>query len=103
MEKLSDLPNIGKTLEMRLINAGVPDSGTLKRMGSKEAFTSLKSIEGDTCFNTLCALEGAVQGIRWHNLSSETKNELRSFFLTRQDNKSIRDGRHRIVTKNGLC
>jgi hypothetical protein len=31
-------------------------------------------------FSTLCALEGAVKGIRWHYLDCETKEELKSFF-----------------------
>ncbi len=80
MGRLSDMPNIGKTLEDRLIKAGVDDAETLRKLGSKEAFIKLRLIEGDTCFNTLCALEGAIQGIRWHFLSSETKERLRSFF-----------------------
>ena len=28
----------------------------------------------------LCALEGAVQNIRWHNLNKETKEDLKEFF-----------------------
>ncbi len=27
----------------------------------------------------LCALEGAIQGIRWHGLSKERKEELKQF------------------------
>ncbi|MGB4702527.1 MAG: TfoX/Sxy family protein, partial [Syntrophomonadaceae bacterium] len=73
-------PNIGNRLEERLIKAGINDVGALKQMGSKQAFIKLRSLEGDTCFNTLCALEGAVQGIRWHYLDSETKAELKRFF-----------------------
>ena len=30
--------------------------------------------------NSLCALEGAIQGIRWHYLDCETKAELKRFF-----------------------
>jgi len=63
MGKLGELPNIGKTLEKRLAKAGISDAESLKQTGSKEAFTKLRLLEGDTCFNTLCALEGAVQGI----------------------------------------
>ncbi|NLU47470.1 MAG: TfoX/Sxy family protein [Syntrophomonadaceae bacterium] len=80
MVRLRDLPNIGNRLEERLIKAGINDVGALKQMGSKQAFIKLRSLEGDTCFNTLCALEGAVQGIRWHYLDSETKAELKRFF-----------------------
>lgn len=80
MVRLRDLPNIGNRLEERLIKAGINDVGALKQMGSKQAFIKLRSLEGDTCFNTLCALEGAVQGIRWHYLDSETKAGLKRFF-----------------------
>ncbi|WP_372481128.1 TfoX/Sxy family DNA transformation protein [Clostridium tagluense] len=31
-------------------------------------------------FFRLYALEGAVQGIRWHNLSGEIKDELKEFY-----------------------
>ena len=77
---LKDLPNIGKQLEKRLASIGVNDSDTLTKLGSKEAFLRLKQVEGDTCYNTLCSLEGAIQGIRWHHLSSETKQDLKEFF-----------------------
>ncbi|NLU26771.1 MAG: TfoX/Sxy family protein [Hungateiclostridium thermocellum] len=80
MEKLSGLPNIGRELERRLNKAGINDAETLIQTGSRETFTKLRLLEGDTCFNTLCALEGAVKGIRWHYLDSETKAELKSFF-----------------------
>ncbi|MGI5936149.1 MAG: TfoX/Sxy family protein [Oscillospiraceae bacterium] len=80
MKRLSDLPNIGKTLEKRLESAGIKDPEALMRAGSREAFKRLRQLEGDTCFNTLCALEGAVQGIRWHDLPPDAKAELKSFF-----------------------
>ncbi|WP_309245476.1 TfoX/Sxy family DNA transformation protein [Clostridium estertheticum] len=34
------------------------------------------------CINKLYALEGSIQGIRWHNLSKEVKNELNEFYNT---------------------
>lgn len=80
MQRLSDLPNIGKTMEKRLAAMGINDIETLMQIGSKEAFIRLHLHEGDTCFSSLCGLEGAIQGIRWHNLSSETKADLKKFF-----------------------
>jgi DNA transformation protein len=80
MQRLSDLPNIGKTMEKRLVKAGINDVETFRQIGSKEAFIKLRLLEGDTCFSTLCALEGAVQGIRWHYLDCETKVNLKKFF-----------------------
>jgi DNA transformation protein len=80
MSKLSDLPNIGNTMEKRLSAVGISDVETLMKIGSKEAFSKLHLLEGDTCFSSLCGLEGAVQGIRWHHLDNETKADLKKFF-----------------------
>jgi DNA transformation protein len=82
MGTLSDLSNIGKTMEKRLATVGIYDAETLKKIGSKEAFIKLRLCEGDTCFSSLCALEGAIQNIRWHHLSKETKDDLKKFFDT---------------------
>lgn len=78
--KLSEMPNIGKTLEGRLIEAGIKDSEQLKRIGSKDAFILLRNMDSGTCLNTLYALEGAIRGIRWHYLSDDIKENLRKFY-----------------------
>lgn len=80
MGNLSGLPNIGDVMEKRLAAVDINDVATFTKIGSKEAFIKLRLYEGDTCFNSLCALEGAIQNIRWHNLSSETKEDLKKFF-----------------------
>lgn len=80
MGELSELPNIGKIMEKRLSSVGINDVETLKKIGSKEAFVKLRLYEGDTCFSSLCGLEGAIQGIRWHCLSSESKEDLKKHF-----------------------
>jgi DNA transformation protein len=80
MSELTSMPNIGKTTVKRLAAVGIYDRETLLQLGSKEAYRSLKLIEGDTCFSTLCGLEGAVEGIRWHFLSADKKAELKQFF-----------------------
>lgn len=80
MVSLSELPNIGKIMEKRLSSIGINDVETLMKAGSKEVFIKLHLFEGDTCFSSLCGLEGAIQGVRWHYLSAETKKELKKFF-----------------------
>lgn len=80
MDSLRELPNIGKVMEKRLAAVGISNGATLVKTGSKVAFTKLRQLEGDTCFSTLCGLEGAIQGIRWHNLSKATKADLKKFF-----------------------
>ncbi len=78
--KLSDMPNIGKELESRLIKAGIKTPRELIELGSKETFFRMKLIDESTCINVLYALEGAIQGIRWHHLSPEDKAGLKSFY-----------------------
>lgn len=80
MDKLSKMPNIGAILEKKLIDVGVKTPEELKALGSKEAFIKIRTIDNTVCLNTLCALEGAIEGVRWHYLSQSTKNDLKSFF-----------------------
>lgn len=80
MSDLTKLPNIGKALAGKLENVEISTPDKLKEIGSKEAFMRIKLVDQEACINMLCALEGAVQGIRWHNLSQEHKNELRCFY-----------------------
>ena len=77
--KLNELPNIGKTLEQRLTEVGITNPAQLKETGAENAFLRLAVEDKSACYNMLCALEGAIQGIRWHQLSKERKNELKEF------------------------
>ncbi|MCD4730904.1 MAG: TfoX/Sxy family protein [Bacteroidales bacterium] len=63
MKTLSDLPNIGKTLEGKLIKAGITTPHELINTGSENALLCIRAIDNTACFNMLCALEGAIQGI----------------------------------------
>lgn len=80
MYDLSMLPNIGKTVEQQLNEVGVNTVKQLIEIGSKQAWLRIKSIDDSACINRLYALEGAIQGIRWHNLSEEVKSELKEFY-----------------------
>ncbi len=82
MSKLSDLPNIGKKLEEQLNEIGIKTVKQLKEVGSKQAWLDIKAIDASACINRLCALEGAIQGIRWNSLSDEVKQELKQFYNT---------------------
>ncbi len=68
MITLRALPNIGKGLEKQLIAIGIDSIYTLKELGSREAWTRIRLSHQAACMNRLCALEGAIRGIRWHNL-----------------------------------
>ncbi len=81
MSKLTELPNIGKTLALKLNEIGISNKRELMEMGSENAIIKIATIENSgACINMLYALEGAIQGIRWHGLSVERKNELSNFF-----------------------
>jgi TfoX C-terminal domain. len=80
MGELSKLPNIGKVLEKQLNDVGINTVDDLINLGSKDAWLKIKEIDDSACLNRLMALEGAIQNIRWHNLSEEDKDNLRDFY-----------------------
>lgn len=79
MGELAKLPNIGKVVEEQLNEVGIKTVEQLKEMGSKRSWLRIKAIDASACINRLYALEGAIQGIRWHYLSDEIKSELKEF------------------------
>lgn len=78
--KTDELTNIGKSLAEELNQAGIKTPEQLFKMGSEDAFKKLLAIDNTTCINSLYALEGAIQSIRWHNLNKKRKNELSVFY-----------------------
>ncbi|MCT8977018.1 TfoX/Sxy family protein [Clostridium sp. CX1] len=80
MGELCKLPNIGSKLEAQLNETGIETAEQLKKVGSKQAWLDIKAIDSSACINRLCAIEGAIQGIRWHSLSDEVKKELKEFY-----------------------
>jgi len=81
MGNLIDLPNIGKTLADKLNLIGVENEQELIQLGSENAIIRIATIEnGGACINMLYALEGAIQGIRWHGLKKIRKQELKEFY-----------------------
>lgn len=88
MGELSKLPNIGKVLEKQLNDVGIDTADDLINIGSKEAWLKIKKIDESACLNRLMALEGAIQNIRWHNLSDDDKKNLKDFYNLQKINKS---------------
>jgi DNA transformation protein len=81
MNELQDLPNIGNTLEIKLKQVGIENERDLKVLGSENALIKIATLENSgACINMLYALEGAIQGIRWHRLSKARKKELLKFY-----------------------
>ncbi len=80
MGKLSKLPNIGRVLEEQLNDAGITTVDDLINIGSKEAWLKIKEMDESACLSRLMALEGAIQNIRWHDLSEDDKKNLKDFY-----------------------
>lgn len=79
MSKLIHLPNINQFLEQQLLNAGISSPEMLRIKGSRNVFFQLKTIDSGVCFDTLLALEAAVEGIPVEELKIETIQELKLF------------------------
>ena len=77
---LTNLPNIGRTLADKLKMVGISTPNDLLNTGSENAMIKIKTIDKEACINMLFALEGAIQGIRWHNLEKSKKLELTEFY-----------------------
>ncbi len=81
MSDLTKLPNIGSTLRNKLLKVGIVNKQSLMDVGSENAIIKLMTVDDSgVCINMLYALEGAIQGVRWHNLSEERKWDLKLFF-----------------------
>ena len=80
MGELITLPNIAAKLESQLAGAGITTIDELKRVGSREAWLRILANDPSACIMRLSALEGAIQGVRWHYLGEETKRSLKEFY-----------------------
>lgn len=79
MGELSGCINIGTVVEQQLEQAGIHTPEELRAVGSREAWLRIKAIDPSACYNRLCALEGAIRGVRWHDLPSGVKADLKDF------------------------
>ncbi|HMM32257.1 MAG TPA: TfoX/Sxy family DNA transformation protein [Clostridia bacterium] len=80
MSELAKLPNVGKTLEEQLLRAGISTPEELLQKGSRAAWLLIQAFDPSACYMRLCALEGAIRGVRWHDLELGVKAELKEFY-----------------------
>lgn len=81
MNELTKAANIGEVLAKQLNEVDITTLEELRQVGSKEAWLRILAIDSSACYNRLCGLEGAISGIRWHNLADEVKKELKEFYV----------------------
>lgn len=80
MGELSKLPNIGKTVEAQLNQAGIFTADDLKSAGAKQAWLKIQENDPTACIHRLLALEGAVRGIKKTELPDDVKADLKDFY-----------------------
>ena len=80
MGELAKLPNIAAKLESQLFEVGIETESELREVGSREAWLRILDKDPSACIMRLSALEGAIQGVRWHHLDQETKKSLKEFY-----------------------
>ena len=77
--ELSKCINIGKDTEAKLKQVGIESYEDLKQIGTERAFLKVQAIDPVACLSFLYGLDGAIEGIKWHQLSPERKKELQAF------------------------
>ncbi|WKY45946.1 TfoX/Sxy family protein [Eubacteriaceae bacterium ES2] len=80
MEKLSELPNIGKELERQLNEIDVITYDQLKILGAEKTWLMIRAIDPSACIHRLYALEGAICGVKKSLLPQDRKEELKLFY-----------------------
>jgi len=80
MEKLSDLPNIGREVEKQLNEVGITTCEQLKELGAEAAWLRIQKIDESACIHRLYALEGAIHGIKKSLLPDDRRAELKDFY-----------------------
>ena len=71
--------NIGREMARKLTMVGIDSSEKLIGLGARQAFLRLKEEYPQVCLVHLYALEGAIQGIEFNELSKDKKKELKEF------------------------
>ena len=80
MGELSKLPNIGKTVEAQLIQAGIETPEALREIGAKAVQLNIQELDPSACIHRLLALEGAIQGMKKSMLPDAVKADLKAFY-----------------------
>jgi DNA transformation protein and related proteins len=79
---LKKLPNIGEKTMQRLLEIGIETPEQLSELGPEEIFLRIFEKNGweqGMCSCFLYALEGAITGERWNEISEKRKKELVAF------------------------
>jgi DNA transformation protein and related proteins len=75
-ERLEDVVNIGPALAHDLRAVGVTDLDALRALGADEAWVRMHAAGCHDCLSSLLALEGAVRGVRWMEISPDDRDAI---------------------------
>lgn len=73
---LTALPGLGPRSQAMLVAAGIPDVGTLRRLGAPAAYLRVRRSDARASLNLLWALEGALTGVCWQTVAREERTRL---------------------------
>jgi DNA transformation protein len=82
ISEMMKLKNIGKSIAARLVSVGIESPEMLRDVGTKEVYLRFFEKEGwsqSLCPCFLYALEGAITGEIWNEISFEKKEEFKKF------------------------
>lgn len=85
MEKLTDLPNIGKEIEKQLHAIGVSSYKDLKELGAEQAWLKIREKDASACYNRLLGLEGALKKVKKTMISHDRKAALKEFYYLQKN------------------
>ena len=74
------LPNIGKTVEEQLAQAGIVTADELRKNGAKAAWLKIRQVDPSACSHRLLALEDAIEGVQKSLLHGAVKADLKAFY-----------------------
>lgn len=80
MSAFTGVPNIGKIMVQQLSDVGVHTPEELAEAGSRETWLRILAMDPSACYMRLCGLEGAIRGVRWHDLPDDVKADLKAFY-----------------------
>ena len=80
MGTLTNLPNIGPSVEAQLNEIGIFTYEDLEKTGAKQAWLKIQSLDSSACINRLLGLEGAIRNIKKTDLPDEIKADLKQFY-----------------------
>ncbi len=66
-------------MERKLQSVGIDSAEELRQLGSKQAFLRLKAHYPNICLVHLYTLQGAIDGLPYHQLPDHVKQDLQQF------------------------